>query len=108
MLTSGIRDFAENLAARPSTDSVATAVHEAFVECVRQDRYASLVSTRDLFVIMTSVPGIRARWMVAAHDLADDVRPHLAERAAWTRRASRPACCRTCCSAPSPWQSSTG
>ncbi|NKS98694.1 TetR family transcriptional regulator [Rhodococcus hoagii] len=44
VLTSGIRDFAENLAARPSTDSVATAVHEAFVECVRQDRYASLVS----------------------------------------------------------------
>ncbi|BCN66991.1 TetR family transcriptional regulator [Prescottella equi] len=81
VLTSGIRDFAENLAARPSTDSVATAVHEAFVECVRQDRYASLVSTRDLFVIMTSVPGIRARWMVAAHDLADDVRQHLAERA---------------------------
>ncbi|NKZ93187.1 TetR family transcriptional regulator [Rhodococcus hoagii] len=38
VLTSGIRDFAENLAARPSTDSVATAVHEAFVECVRQDR----------------------------------------------------------------------
>ncbi|NKZ93186.1 TetR family transcriptional regulator [Rhodococcus hoagii] len=52
--------------------------------------------------------GIRARWMVAAHDLADDVRPHLAERAGLDRRASRPACCRTCCSAPSPWQSSTG
>ncbi|MFM1725345.1 MULTISPECIES: TetR/AcrR family transcriptional regulator [Rhodococcus] len=81
VLTSGIRDFADNLAARPLTDSVATAVHEAFVECLRQDRYASLVPTRDLFVMMTSVPGIRARWMVAAHDLADDLRPHLAERA---------------------------
>lgn len=81
VLTSGIRDFAGYLAERPMTDSVAAAVHEAFVECLRQDRYAALVSTRDLFVILTSVPGIRARWMVAAHDLADDMRAHLAERA---------------------------
>lgn len=81
VLTSGIRDFAENLAGRPMGESVATSVHEAFVECLRQDRYAEFVSTRELFVILTSVPGIRARWMVAAHDLADDMRPHLAERA---------------------------
>lgn len=81
VLTSGIRDFAANLARRPTSEPVATAVHEAFVECLCADRYAELVSTRDLFVILTSVPGIRARWMVAAHGLADDMRPHLADRA---------------------------
>lgn len=81
VLTAGIRDFAANLAARPAAESAATAVHEAFVECLRQDRYSDLVSTRELFVILASVSGIRARWMVAAHDLADDMRPHLAERA---------------------------
>ncbi len=81
VLTAGIRDFADYLSGRPGDESVATAVHEAFVECLRQDRYREFVPTRELFVILTSVPGIRARWMVAAHDLADDIRPHLAQRA---------------------------
>ncbi|TDD53105.1 acyl-CoA-like ligand-binding transcription factor [Saccharopolyspora elongata] len=42
---------------------------------------AHVVPTRDLFVVLTSVPGIRARWMVAAHELTDELRPVLGERA---------------------------
>ncbi|MGF7123064.1 TetR family transcriptional regulator [Rhodococcus sp. BE178] len=81
VLTSGIRDFAGYLAARPARESVEASVHAAFAECLRRDRYAELISTRELFVILTSVSGIRARWMVAAHDLADEMRPLLAGRA---------------------------
>ncbi|QNG20619.1 TetR family transcriptional regulator [Rhodococcus triatomae] len=81
IIASGIRDFVSYLADRPEDEPVEIAVHAAFVESLRQDRYAHIVSTRDLFVLLTSVPGMRARWMVAALDLTDELRPVIGARA---------------------------
>ncbi|WP_280228260.1 TetR family transcriptional regulator [Nocardia cyriacigeorgica] len=81
IVIAGIRDFVGYLAARPADEPVETAVHAAFVEAFRQDRYAHIVPTRELFVLLTSVPGIRARWMVAANDLTDELRPVIGARA---------------------------
>ncbi|MEU5851138.1 TetR family transcriptional regulator [Saccharopolyspora shandongensis] len=81
IVVAGIRDFVAYLADRPAEEPVKTSVHAAFVEAFRRDRYAHVVPTRDLFVVLTSVPGIRARWMVAAHELTHELRPVLGERA---------------------------
>lgn len=81
VVTSGIRDFVRYLAARPRTESAATAIHEAFLDALAPPVLNDDVfPLRERFTLMTTVPGIRARWAVAASDLVHELRPEIAER----------------------------
>lgn len=84
VLVSGIRHFVEYLDGRPEDEVVSDSVHQAFVQAFNRYRNAADVTPKELFVVLTSVPGIHARWMVAAHELAGDMRPLLARRAGLT------------------------
>ncbi|WP_433759502.1 TetR family transcriptional regulator [Nocardia sp. CA-135398] len=80
ILTSGVRNFVSDIRDRPEEEPVETSVHAAFVAGFRRNSLADIVPGRDLFVILSSVPGMRNRWMAAALAVTDELRPVIAGR----------------------------
>ncbi|MDJ0361915.1 TetR family transcriptional regulator [Rhodococcus sp. H29-C3] len=81
VVVSGIRHFVECLRNQPEQELVSASVQQAFLQVFERYKNTEGISSSELFVILTSVPGIHARWMVAAHGLAEEMRPLLARRA---------------------------
>ncbi|MEU9117386.1 TetR family transcriptional regulator [Streptomyces sp. NPDC048483] len=80
VLTAGVGQLVEQLAARPLEEPLTSAVQAAFDTSTSPRRLADVERARRLIRVMGSVPAIRMRWMAAGRDMQDRLVPVLSAR----------------------------